>query len=122
VKGAETSFPKLETFFRMCVMSAYFLSTFPYFYYFLFFRLFRSHFPPYFQYLFFLYLFVWSLDSSVGITLGYGLNDRASRIRFPAGAGNFSLHHRIQNGSGVHPASYTMGTGGSFFGNKAAGA
>jgi hypothetical protein len=36
-----------------------------------------------------------SRDSSVGIALGYGLNDRASRVRFPAGAGNFSLHHRV---------------------------
>jgi hypothetical protein len=39
----------------------------------------------------------------------------------PAGAGNFPLHHRIQNGSGDHPASYTMGTRGSFLGGKAAG-
>jgi hypothetical protein len=34
-------------------------------------------------------------DSSVGIALGYGLDDRDSRIRFPAGAGNYSLHHRV---------------------------
>jgi hypothetical protein len=60
-------------------------------------------------------------DSSVGIVLGYGLNDRGSRVRFPAGAGNFSLHHRVQNGSGDHPASYSMGTRGSFPGGKAAG-
>jgi hypothetical protein len=40
----------------------------------------------------------------------------------PAGAGNFSLHHRIQNGSGAHPASYAMGTTGSFPGSEAAGA
>jgi hypothetical protein len=33
----------------------------------------------------------WSRDSSVGIALGYGLDDRGSRVRFPAGAGNFSL-------------------------------
>jgi hypothetical protein len=26
---------------------------------------------------------------SVGIALGYGLDDRGSRVRFPAGAGNF---------------------------------
>jgi hypothetical protein len=26
-------------------------------------------------------------------------------VRFPVGAGNFSLHHRVQTGSGVHPAS-----------------
>jgi hypothetical protein len=43
-------------------------------------------------------------------------------LRFPAGAGNFSLHHRVQNGSGTNPASYPMGTSGSFPGGKAAGA
>jgi hypothetical protein len=48
--------------------------------------------------------------SSVGTALGYGLDDRGSRVRFPAGAGNFSLHHRcVQNSSGAHPASYPMG-------------
>jgi hypothetical protein len=41
-------------------------------------------------------------------------------VRFLSGAGNFSLHHRVQNGSGAHPASYLMGTGGSFPGGKAA--
>jgi hypothetical protein len=40
----------------------------------------------------------------------------------PARAGNFSLHHRVQNGSVAHPASYPMGTKGSFPGGKAAGA
>jgi hypothetical protein len=33
----------------------------------------------------------------------------------------FSSHHRIQTGSGAHPASYPVGTGGSFSGGKAAG-
>jgi hypothetical protein len=28
-----------------------------------------------------------SRDSPVGIALGYGLDDRGSRVRFPAGAG-----------------------------------
>jgi hypothetical protein len=46
---------------------------------------------------------------SVGIALGYGLDDRGSRVRFPTGARNFSLHHRVRNGSGAHPASYPMG-------------
>jgi hypothetical protein len=63
-----------------------------------------------------------SRDSSVSTALGYGLDDRSSRVRFPMGAGNFSLHHRIQNGSGSHPASYPMDTRGSFPGVKAAGA
>jgi len=35
--------------------------------------------------------------------------------------GNFSLHHRIQNGSGTHTASYPTGTRGSFPGGKASG-
>jgi hypothetical protein len=38
------------------------------------------------------------------------------------GGGNFSLHHRVQNGSGAHPASYPMRTRVSFPGGKAAGA
>jgi hypothetical protein len=63
-----------------------------------------------------------SRDGSVGIALGYGLDDLGSRFRFPAEAGNFSLHHRVQNGSGVHPASYPMGARGSFLWGKAAGA
>jgi hypothetical protein len=63
-----------------------------------------------------------SRDSSVGIALGYGLDDWGSRVRFPAEAGNFSLHHHVQNGSGAYPASYPMGTRGSFRGGKAAGA
>jgi hypothetical protein len=58
---------------------------------------------------------------TVGIALGYGLDDRGSRVRFLAGAGNFSLHHCLQNGSGAHPASYLIGTRGSFPGGKAAG-
>jgi hypothetical protein len=45
------------------------------------------------------------------IIIIYGLDDRDSRVRFPAGAGNLSLHHRVQNGSGAHPpASNPMGT------------
>jgi hypothetical protein len=50
-----------------------------------------------------------SRDSSVGIALGYGLDIRGSRVRFPAGAGNSSLQYRVQNGSGAHLASYPMG-------------
>jgi hypothetical protein len=61
-------------------------------------------------------------DSSVGIALGYELDDRGSTGRFSAGDGNFSLHSRVQNGSGAHPASYPMGTGNYFPGGKAVGA
>jgi hypothetical protein len=41
---------------------------------------------------------------------------------FTAGDGNFSLHHRVQNGYGDQLPSYSMGTRGSFPGGKAAGA
>jgi hypothetical protein len=58
-----------------------------------------------------------SRDSSVGIATGW-----TTGVRFPAGARDFSLLHRVQTGSGAHPASYTIGTGGSFPGDKAAGA
>jgi hypothetical protein len=34
---------------------------------------------------------LWSQGKkNVGIALGYGLEDRGSRVRFPAGAGNLS--------------------------------
>jgi hypothetical protein len=58
---------------------------------------------------------------SVIIALGYELDDRGSRVRFPAGAGNFSLHHRVQNGSVAHLASYPMGTRGCFLGSSGRG-
>jgi len=61
-------------------------------------------------------------DSSVGISLGYGLDDRCSRARFPTGAGKISLHYLSQNGSGAHPASYPMGKEVFFTGSKSAGA
>jgi hypothetical protein len=52
------------------------------------------------------------------VLLGYGLDDRGSRVRFPVGAGNFFLHHRVQNSSGAHPASCPIGTRGSYPGVK----
>jgi hypothetical protein len=62
-----------------------------------------------------------SRDSSVGIALGYGLDDRGFRVRFPTGAGNFSLHHRVQNSSKAHLVFYPTGTKGSFPGVKRPG-
>jgi hypothetical protein len=37
--------------------------------------------------------------------------DWLARVRFPAGAIDFSLLHVVQTGSGADPASYPMGTG-----------
>jgi hypothetical protein len=56
---------------------------------------------------------------SLFTALGYGLDDRGSGVRFPAVAGNFSLNHRVQTGSGAHPAS--MGTRGTSLGIKRPG-
>jgi hypothetical protein len=58
---------------------------------------------------------------SSGTALGYGLDDGGSRVRFLAGAGNFSPHYGVQNSSGAHPASYPMGTRDSFPGVKRPG-
>jgi hypothetical protein len=62
-----------------------------------------------------------SRDSSVSTALCYGLDDRGSRVRFLVGAGNISLQHHVQNGSGAHTASYPMDTRGSFPGGIAVG-
>jgi hypothetical protein len=50
-----------------------------------------------------------------------GLRGGWSGIRAPAGAGNFSLHHRVQISSVTHTASYPVCTTGSFPGGKASG-
>jgi hypothetical protein len=48
----------------------------------------------------------------------YGLDDRAIEVRSPTGS-DFSSSPCVQTGCGAHPASYLMGTGGSFPGGKA---
>jgi hypothetical protein len=57
--------------------------------------------------------------SSGSIVSGYGLDDRAIEVRSPAEAKDFSSILCVQTGSGTHPASCTMGTGGPFPGGKA---
>jgi hypothetical protein len=51
--------------------------------------------------------------------LRYGLDDRG--IRFPAGTGTFSLHHRVQNSSGAHTTSYPRVLGALSLGVKRPG-
>jgi hypothetical protein len=41
-----------------------------------------------------------SRDTSVGIVTCYGLDDQGSRVRFPAGVGNFYLRHRVRTATG----------------------
>jgi hypothetical protein len=57
--------------------------------------------------------------SSVSIVSDYGLDDRAVGVRSPAEAKDFSSSLCVQTGSGAHPASCTLGTGGPFPGGKA---
>jgi hypothetical protein len=58
----------------------------------------------------------YSGSSEAGIAQWYsaGLRNGWLGVRVPARAGNFSFHHRVQNGSGAHPSSYAMGTRGLF--------
>jgi hypothetical protein len=42
-------------------------------------------------------------------------------VRFPAGAGNFSLQHHVQTGSGAHPVSYPLSNGALSLGVKRPG-
>jgi hypothetical protein len=65
------------------------------------------------------HLFGRSRVSSVSIVSDYGLDDRAIGVRSPAGAKDCSSSLCVQTGSGAHPASCTMGTGGPFPGGKA---
>jgi hypothetical protein len=54
--------------------------------------------------------------SSDSIVSDYGLDDRGS---IPDRGRGFFLYLCIQTGSGAHPASYPMGTGGPFPAGKA---
>jgi hypothetical protein len=49
----------------------------------------------------------------------YGLDDLVIGVRSPAEANYVSSSFCVQTGSGAHPASCTMGTGGHFPGAKA---
>jgi hypothetical protein len=49
----------------------------------------------------------------------YGLDDRVIGVRSPARAKDFSSNLCVQTGSGAHPASSPMDTGGPFPGGKA---
>jgi hypothetical protein len=60
-----------------------------------------------------------SYNSSGSIVSDYRLDDWVIKFRSPTGAEDFSSSPCVQTGSGAHPASYPMGTGGPFPRSKA---
>jgi hypothetical protein len=59
-------------------------------------------------------------NSAVGTVTSYKLNDRGILVRLLVRAKNFYLLPNVQTGYGAYPASYSIGTGRYFPGNKAA--
>jgi hypothetical protein len=66
-----------------------------------------------------LFICMGSRNSSGSIVSDYRLDDRAIEVRSPTGAEDFSSSPCVETSSGAHPASYPMGTRGSFPGGKA---
>jgi hypothetical protein len=62
------------------------------------------------------------MGAGIALLVSRRATDWTDGIQFPPGAKDFSLLRSVQTGSGAHPVSYTMGSGGSFPGGKAAGA
>jgi hypothetical protein len=58
-------------------------------------------------------------DMSVGMKIGYRLDNRGTRIQFPIGQKDILFLQSAQSVSGFHPVSYPMRTGGIFFGDVA---
>jgi hypothetical protein len=57
--------------------------------------------------------------SRVALSVQCLTTDWTAGVPSPLEAEDFSSNFCVQTGSGVHPASYTVGTGGSFPGGKA---
>jgi hypothetical protein len=81
----------------------------------------RRRFPPYYvlsQNMISTELRIWPIAQSVW-WLALGLDDRDS---ITGRSRDFSLRHRIQTGSGIHPTSFPLGRVLSFLGGKVTGA
>jgi hypothetical protein len=69
------------------------------------------------------FLCLWITSERAGLALSVQdwlrVGRSGDRVWFSAGAGNYS-HHRVQTGTAAHPASYPMGTRGSYPGGKVA--
>jgi hypothetical protein len=60
-------------------------------------------------------------DNAIGVVTAMGWRTKGSEFESPSGQ-EFSLLYVVQAGSGANPASYPMGTAGSFPGGNVAGA
>jgi hypothetical protein len=63
----------------------------------------------------------WQQNGQLSQWYSAGLRPVWSAVRAPKCSGNFSLHHRVQTGSGANPAFFPMGTRVAFLGVKRPG-
>jgi hypothetical protein len=82
----------------------------------------RVHLKLYTKGLKIILLYIFILRAGIAQSVQRWATGRTAGVRFLAGARDFSLLHRIQTGSGAHPAFYQIGTGALPLGGKAAGA
>jgi hypothetical protein len=73
----------------------------------------RSHKTPV------LIILIFTLSAAVAQSVQLLTTDWTAGVRSPTEAEDFSSNLCLQTGSGAHPASCTVGTGGSFPGGKA---
>jgi hypothetical protein len=59
------------------------------------------------------------VETRVAVSVQCLISDWTAGVRFPTDAENFPSSLCVQTGSGAHPVSCTMGTGGSLSGGKA---
>jgi hypothetical protein len=60
------------------------------------------------------FMVYWLITWTVLLSLYSVIDKVICYCSIPVGAGIFSLHHRVRNGSGAYAASFAMGAGGSF--------
>jgi hypothetical protein len=63
-------------------------------------------------------LLYYQIGAGVAQSVQWLTTDRTAGVRSPTGTEDLSSSLCVQTGSGAHPASCTMGTGGHFLGSK----
>jgi hypothetical protein len=57
-------------------------------------------------------IYIYALEAGIAQSVLREATGWTAWVRFPVGAGDFSLLHSIKTGSEAHPASYSMATRG----------